>query len=255
MKADPLVRDDEGNTLMMAASEATEGGENVYRTLIQSGISTHQAVVSESLLASLKERNADVDEEFSSPMRRAVEKGQLRIAKMLYASGACSNREIHELNTFPTTGARLEKLRCHDILKFLDDISSQPRSLRDLCSLKVSHLIGCGVGREDRVVRAGLPPPVRRRVLLEHVTDPEFLKDCPPDPQGNPPFQRRFRFLSNSPILGHYPTPAFRRSRFGWNSVLRYGDTEQRWLLLDLFSPCERIQTYQPVLTCACLPY
>ena len=193
MKADPLVRDDEGNTLMMAASEATEGGENVYRTLIQSGISTHQAVVSESLLASLKERNADVDEEFSSPMRRAVEKGQLRIAKMLYASGACSNREIHELNTFPTTGARLEKLRCHDILKFLDDISSQPRSLRDLCSLKVSHLIGCGVGREDRVARAGLPPPVCRQVLLEHVTDPEFISDCP-DPPDNP-FDLFFRSM------------------------------------------------------------
>ena len=194
MKADPLVMDNKGNnTLMMAASEATEGRENMYRALIQSGISTHQAVVSESLLASLKERNAGVDEEFSSPMRRAVEKGQLRIAKMLYASGACSNREIHELNTFPTTGARLEKLRCHDILKFLDDISSQPRSLRDLCSLKVSHLIGCGVGREDRVARAGLPPPVCRQVLLEHVTDPEFISDCP-DPPDNP-FDLFFRSM------------------------------------------------------------
>ena len=174
--ADPLVRDDNGKTLMMAASEAAEGRENVYRALIQSGISTHQPIVSASLLASLKERKSDVDEAFSSPMKRAVERGQLRIAKMLYASGACSNREVHELSTSPTI--RLKARR--DVLEFVEDISSQPRRLRDLCSLTVSHLIGCGAGRDDRAARAGLPPPVRRQVLLEHVTNPEFLNDCPP---------------------------------------------------------------------------
>ena len=174
--ADPLVRDEDGNTLMMAAFQAAEGRENVYRALIQSGISTHQAVVSASLLASLKERKADVDEAFSSPMKRAVEGGQLRIAKMLYASGACPNREVHELSTSPTI--RLKARR--DVLKFVEDISSQPRRLRDLCSLTVSHLIGCGAGRDDRAARAGLPPPVRRQVLLEHVTNPEFLNDCLP---------------------------------------------------------------------------
>ena len=176
-ESDPLVRDEDGNTLMMAASEAAKGRENVYRALIQSGISTHQAIVSVSLLASLKERKADVDEAFSSPMKRAVEGGQLRIAKMLYASGACSNREVHELSTSPTI--RLKARR--DVLKFVEDISSQPRRLRDLCSLAVSHLIGCGAGRDDRAARAGLPPAVCRQVLLEHVTNPEFLNDCPPD--------------------------------------------------------------------------
>ena len=175
--ADPLVRDEDGNTLMMAASEAAEGRENVYRALIQSGISTHQAIVSESLLASLRERKADVGEAFSSPMKFAVERGQLRIAKMLYASGACSNREVHELSTSPAI--RLKARR--DVLEFVEDISSQPHRLRDLCSLTVSHLIGCGAGRDDRATRAGLPPPVRRQVLLEHVTNPEFLNDCPPD--------------------------------------------------------------------------
>ena len=156
--ADPLVRDEDGNTLMMAAFQAAEGRENVYRALIQSGISTHQAVVS------------------ASPMKRAVEGGQLRIAKMLYASGACSNREVHKLSTSPTI--RLKARR--DVLEFLEDISSQPRRLRDLCSLTVSHLIGCRAGRDDRAARAGLPPPVRRQVLLEHVTNPEFLNDCLP---------------------------------------------------------------------------
>ena len=175
--ADPLVRDEDGNTLMMATSEAAEGRENVYRALIQSGISTHQAIVSESLLASLRERKADVGEAFSSPMKFAVERGQLRIAKMLYASGACSNREVHELSTSPAI--RLKARR--DVLEFVEDISSQPHRLRDLCSLTVSHLIGCGAGRDDRAARAGLPPPVRRQVLLEHVTNPEFLNDCPPD--------------------------------------------------------------------------
>ena len=111
--ADPLVRDDKGNTLMMAASEAAEGRENVYRALIQSGISTHQPIVSESLLASLKERNAGVGKAFSSPMELAAKRGQLRIAKMLYASGACSNREVYELSTSPAIRLSLRASR-HD---------------------------------------------------------------------------------------------------------------------------------------------
>ena len=169
--ADPLVRDDSGNTLMMAASEAAEGRENVYRALIQSGISKHQAIVSESLLASPRKRKADVDEAFSSPMWRAVETGQLRIAKMLYASGACSNREVHELSTSPTI--RLKARR--DVLKFVEDISSQPRRLRDLCSLTVSHLIGCRAGRDDRAARASLLLLVHCQVSLEHVITSQLL--------------------------------------------------------------------------------
>ena len=176
MGAYPLVRDEDGNTLMMATSKAAEGRENVYRALIQSGVSTHEAIVSESLLASLRDRKADVDEAFSSPTKRAVEGGQLRIAKMLYASGACSNREVHALSTSPNI--RLKARR--GVLEFIEDISSQPRRLRDLCSLTVSHLIGCRAGRDDRAARAGLSPPVRRQVLLEHVTNPEFLNDCLP---------------------------------------------------------------------------
>ena len=138
------------------------------------------------LLASLKERDADVDEEFSSPMRRAIEFGQLRIAKMLYASGACSNREIHALSASPFTRERLDEFELRDVATFLADVSSNPRSLTDLCALKVSHLIGCGPRREDRAARAGLPPPLCRLVLQAHVIHPDFLDDLPPDPNPEP---------------------------------------------------------------------
>ena len=199
MNADPLVTDDSGETLMTAASKAAEGGENVYRALIQSGISTHQGLASQLLLASVKRRHASVDEDFSSPMWSAVKLGLFRIAKMLHAAGTCTNREIHELSASPSIRAHLENSKRLHVLEFLDDISTHPRSLRALCALTVSHLIGCGAARDHRAARTGLPPPVLRQVLHTHVTDPDFLKDCPPDPQGIP--RDRLHFFDQDYVL------------------------------------------------------
>ncbi|XP_070205319.1 uncharacterized protein [Littorina saxatilis] len=302
-QTDPLATDGKGNTLIMAALAGADSDdfswepepitpgsekENVMRVLIQSGVATHQALLSQSQLRSLKQKaqNVTVDS-FQSPMWQAVKRRKLRIARMLYAAGACCHEEIHELvnsefirHKFEETNQR-DTLKfsedffshfisifsctpddasacCHteihemanskyvrksvknvwncrhfmgflndifshvrsqgmhytvgqcctqkhnaffdaelhfvrdrieemknwcDIMDFLDSISSHPRSLRDICALTISHLIGCGPQRDERAASLGLPDSLRRRVLQDHVISSDFLKDYPPDPE------------------------------------------------------------------------
>ncbi|XP_070205315.1 uncharacterized protein [Littorina saxatilis] len=302
-QTDPLATDGKGNTLIMAALAGADSDdfswepepitpgsekENVMRVLIQSGVATHQALLSQSQLRSLKQKaqNVTVDS-FQSPMWQAVKRRKLRIARMLYAAGACCHEEIHELVNSEFIGHKFEETNQRDILKFsedffshfhsgfdyepddasacchtgmhklanseyvrqkvkhvrnsspflaflndifshvrsqgmhytvgecctqehfpfwdaelnfvrkktekmknwcgimdfLDHISSHPRSLRDICALTISHLIGCGPQRDERVASLGLPDSLRRRVLQDHVISSDFLKDYPPDPE------------------------------------------------------------------------
>ncbi|XP_070205316.1 uncharacterized protein [Littorina saxatilis] len=311
-QTNPLATDGKGNTLIMAAlggadsknvrrdyyrkpEPITPGSEkeNVIRVLIQSGVATHQALLSQSQLRSLKQeaQNVTVDS-FQSPMWQAVKRRKLRIARMLYAAGACCHEELHELVNSEFIGHKLEETNqrdilkfsgdffshfrsrfdyqpddasacchteihelanseyvrqkvkhlrnsspflaflndifCHvrsqgmhytvgqcctqehipfwdgklnyvrtkteerkkwcDIMDFLDPISSHPRSLRDICALTISHLIGCGPQRDKRAACLGLPDSLRRRVLQDHVISSDFLKDYPSDPEDTHPF-------------------------------------------------------------------
>ncbi|XP_070205317.1 uncharacterized protein [Littorina saxatilis] len=295
-QTDPLATDAKGNTLIMAALGGADSDdffgepkpippgsemENVIRVLIQSGVATHQALLSQSQLRSLKQKaqNVTVDS-FQSPLWQAVKRRKLRIARMLYAAGACFNEEIHELVNSEFIGHELEetnqrdtlmkfsedffshfhaKACCHteihelanseyvrqkvnhvrnkrdflailndifihvrsqgmhhnvgqcctnkksyavgdkelrsvrdkieelknwcDIMDFQNPISSHLRSLRDICALTISHLIGCGPQRDERAASLGLPDSLRRRVLQDHVISSDFLKDYPPDPE------------------------------------------------------------------------
>ncbi|XP_070190973.1 uncharacterized protein [Littorina saxatilis] len=243
MGADPLVTDDSGNTLMMttvAAVDSRDGTfyrpskpgsvemkENVIRVLIQAGVSTHQALVSQVKLSALQEVNSqpvaeddfaanDEEEEEEeeddfikdmimltrlydahswSPFCLAVVKGRLRTAKMLYAAGACCNGEIHKLGASENIRERMEETMRREILDFLEDISSHPRSLADSCTLRISHLIGCGPQRDVRAASLGLPEALRRRVLHGHVINPDFLKNCPPH-QRDCHVHKKHRFLT-----------------------------------------------------------
>ncbi|XP_070190733.1 putative ankyrin repeat protein RBE_0220 [Littorina saxatilis] len=169
--ADPLVTDATGITLLMAAMEASQGRENLIRVLIQSGVATHKNVV-------CKPRDVFTRGSLPLSMSQAIKDGQLRIALMLYASGACSRKEIHDLATSESIREKLETSKRRDILSFLSDISSQPRSLQDCCILKISHLIGCGSQRDVRAASLGLPQKLRGLVLQDHVVNPDFLKNC-----------------------------------------------------------------------------
>ncbi|XP_070183188.1 uncharacterized protein [Littorina saxatilis] len=87
-----------------------------------------------------------------------------------------------------------------DIMDFLDHISSHPRSLRDICALTISHLIGCGPQRDERAASLGLPDSLRRRVLQDHVISSDFLKDYPPDPEDREPYRLLIGMCGNSSL-------------------------------------------------------
>ncbi|XP_070183191.1 uncharacterized protein [Littorina saxatilis] len=148
-QTDPLATDGKGNTLIMAAlggadsknirnyysrkpEPITPGSEkeNVMRVLIQLGVATHQALLSQSQLRSLKQeaQNVTVDS-FQSPMWQAVKRCKLRIARMLYAAGACCNEEIHELVNSEFIGHKLEETNQRDTLKFSEDFFSHFHSI------------------------------------------------------------------------------------------------------------------------------
>ncbi|XP_070205320.1 uncharacterized protein [Littorina saxatilis] len=150
-QTDPLATDGKGNTLIMAAlggadsknvrddffrkpEPITPGSEkeNVMRVLIQSGVATHQALLSQSQLRSLKQeaQNVTVDS-FQTPMWQAVKRRKLRIARMLYAAGACCHEEIHELVNSEFIGHKLEETNQRDILKFSEDFFSHFHSRFD----------------------------------------------------------------------------------------------------------------------------
>ena len=177
--ADPLVNDIHGNSLMMKVIDRpymimratnTSDTEIMVRALIKSGMSTHQAVLTKSQL------QTHPNDLSHSPMWHTVKRGWLHIAKMLYASGACSQKEIHSMNL-------QSSLKYHeDIKRFLADIASRPRSLQELCALTVSHHLGCGPDRYQRAEGTGLPPALCHRVLHEHVLSLDFLNGTPPDP-------------------------------------------------------------------------
>ncbi|KAK7108274.1 uncharacterized protein [Littorina saxatilis] len=186
MEANPLVTNVDGVTLLMTAVQAGEEAENLVRILLQLGAATHQGEVSRSQLATTGKGNNTIDRGFDTPMWRAVEKGQLCIAKMLYASGGCCAKEIHAMAASEFMRKTLESSKLRDIVDFLNDISSHPRSLLDSCALKISHLIGCGSERDVRAASLGLPNKLRGLVLQDHVVNPDFLKDCPPGPPGPP---------------------------------------------------------------------
>ncbi|XP_070190728.1 uncharacterized protein [Littorina saxatilis] len=216
--ANPLVEDVRGNTLMMTAIKTEQGRENLIRTLIQNGVATHQALVSQSRLTSLRKKGKEKEMALCSPTWMAIARGQLRTAMMLYSSGACPAVEIHEVATSVSIREKQEHSKQHGMLDFLNDISSQPRSLLDSCALKISHLIGCGPERDVRAAILGLPNKLRGLVLQDHVVNPDFLKDCPPDPPRRDIFSGRFgsswgmRFLRN-----YQPVFSLSQRRISWD--------------------------------------
>ncbi|KAK7499664.1 hypothetical protein BaRGS_00009005 [Batillaria attramentaria] len=175
MNADPLVQNNVGETLLTTAMYAREGRENLIRVLIQSGMTTHQAVLSDR--AARQSSAALMNILQVSPMGVAVTKGMLQTAKLLYASGATLNKEMHILLKHQVVQDHLPQ-NGQLVLEFLHQINSEPRLLRDLCALKISHLIGCRPGREDRVTQLGLPRPLCNLVLMNQLMSQEFTGDC-----------------------------------------------------------------------------
>ncbi|XP_025087297.1 uncharacterized protein LOC112559979 [Pomacea canaliculata] len=154
----PLVADDEGQSLLIdvLVLERNLALESV-KLLIELGVSTHQPALTDN--ANTNSGSRSLQASTRSPTQRAFEKKYVKAFEMLVESGASSNRELFDLSTrYQAELSSRKKTKAErKMLNILNHAASQPRSLKSLCRLTVSHALGCGPRRRDRVKSLPLP--------------------------------------------------------------------------------------------------
>ncbi|KAK7469876.1 hypothetical protein BaRGS_00036096, partial [Batillaria attramentaria] len=156
-KVDPLSATDYGSSLMCCAVESGGDRKEMLRLCVRAGLSSH-------------ERHPEKEPHFCSPMKQALQNGQLPLVRLLHESGSSSNCELFLLKNDASIRAQLERQRRQDIVQYLDRAASNPASLQHLCRLTVSHLVGCRPGRRDRVASLPLTWCTKDLVLFEDLT-------------------------------------------------------------------------------------
>ncbi|PVD33401.1 hypothetical protein C0Q70_04657 [Pomacea canaliculata] len=147
--ANPLLADSTGKSVLRCILDLEKS--LVLKALvliIQLGVSTYQPTLTETA------KNLDyVMGLEASPTQEALKKKNVKVLEMLVESGASSNRELFELSTQYQVQLSSEDMTGDEtqMLDILKRAASQPRSLKSLCRLTVSHTLGCGVRRIDRV--------------------------------------------------------------------------------------------------------
>ena len=85
---------------------------------------------------------------------------------LLYETGAVSNKELFLLAS--ASNERGISVRPHTkIADFVSTAASNPRSLQNLCGLKISRLLGTGADRRTRAEKLGLPSLLMDAVLFK----------------------------------------------------------------------------------------
>ncbi|KAK7108466.1 uncharacterized protein [Littorina saxatilis] len=95
------------------------------------------------------------------PIKTALNNGQMPLVKLLYQAGACCNKQLFHCKENADLKNRLQVQGRQDIVEYLDQAATIPRTLQDLCRLQVSHLIGCHPGRVDRVMSLDISWPAK----------------------------------------------------------------------------------------------
>ncbi|PVD33491.1 hypothetical protein C0Q70_04747 [Pomacea canaliculata] len=61
-----------------------------------------------------------------------------------------------------------------EMLDFLKQAATQPRSLKSLCRLTVSHALGCGTRREEKVTCLPVPQRLQQYILFRDILSEEL---------------------------------------------------------------------------------
>ncbi|KAK7481772.1 hypothetical protein BaRGS_00027020 [Batillaria attramentaria] len=207
---DPLAVTDDGKTSLIVAVEyhmeipdgykrryGFKEGERKWKAevwgcrqklvaeFIKMGISTHQPHVTDRYRSTS-----------SSPVYISIEKRDIVVLHMVYESGACSHRELHRVlhetpssPGCPSDGSlyyeehfvkhQKEKTQFRRCISYINNIACNPRSLKSLCRLVISHHIGIWTPRrrQRRVNQLPLPDPMKDYVMFSDLVDPEYSKD------------------------------------------------------------------------------
>lgn len=142
-KVDPASASVAPLTLMRIAVHSRNNEEGKLRLCIRADLSPYQRQLRPS--------------ELDCPMRKALRDFQLPLVRLLYESGACSNRELYELKTDAALRGELERQGQGETCRYLDHAASNLLPLQNLCRLTVALCLGCRPGRRDRI--DSLPVP------------------------------------------------------------------------------------------------
>ena len=110
----------------------------------------------------------------------AVKRGWLDLMRLFYKTGLVSNAELtiqhHRLEVRIRGDHESGNISVRHQLAWVYAMraATNPKRLRDLCVVSVSHLIGCHDDREDRVRGLPIPEGLKGEVLFEDVLQ-EFL--------------------------------------------------------------------------------
>ncbi|XP_025085724.1 uncharacterized protein LOC112559059 [Pomacea canaliculata] len=158
--ANPLLVNSRRWTLLREVAELDNYSMmTALMKLLPAGVTTHQPRFTEAMLQSQKVSTAQT----ASPTEKMIRDKNIFALKLLIESGASSNAELFRLNTeyqVKLAGQADTDAKVRELLEVLNMAASQPRSLQSLCRLTVSHCLGCGPGRHDRLNHLPIPPVI-----------------------------------------------------------------------------------------------
>ncbi|KAL8591241.1 hypothetical protein ACOMHN_017565 [Nucella lapillus] len=174
--SNPLARTVDGQTLLWMAAENIQCPHRMVAECIKLGISTFEQEFNQSNFS-------------TTPFGLSLLRQDHVLMSMLYESGSCSNSEVfwHLQNTLRTSHARGSHLLTSTrslrgnlpppvIVKLLTKQATQPRTLKSLCRLRVSHLLGVQHKREKRVAELPLSYQLKHFVMFIDITNPDFAR-------------------------------------------------------------------------------
>ena len=173
---DPLAVTRDGRTVLWAAAENRHCAQRLVAECIKLGISTFQA------------GRDDDSGTLLSPFALSILRDESTVARMLYESGSCSNRELfrqfaeaqsewrpaHEGLTETAHHGTFSSTPTHRQLR---EMATQPRSLLSLCRLVISHHLGVQRKRRKRVRQLPLSEKMRNYVLFSDIVHPDFGRE------------------------------------------------------------------------------
>lgn len=165
-KIDPRAEHGYCENLLQLAVSSVSNREEMVKLCIEVGLSTF-----EPRLENSNPRYTYCMLYRSSTLKQALNNGQMPLVKLLHISGAASNAELVRLKNDQGLIGQLSRQGRGDIIQYIQDAACTPRSLKDLCRLRISHLLGCQPGRKERI--KSLPVP---RLAKDFIRFRDILK-------------------------------------------------------------------------------
>ena len=100
----------------------------------------------------------------------AIARRDVQLVRLLHVSGACSQHALRQQGSDAELRRRLEEEDQVELLRYLEVAGSRPLSLRNLCRLRVSHLIGCWPSREQRIASLSIPQNMKDYISFLDLT-------------------------------------------------------------------------------------